>query len=127
MDLLAIAAILLGFLALLLGAGVLARVVLSLRDGHLFDVNVFLRWMRSLNEHGLSGFFAAEPDSNYPPLYLLVLRGLGWLLAQFDSGLSDAPTLRAWLRLPACLADGLIAVLLYVECRRLWGRRAARA
>jgi Gpi18-like mannosyltransferase len=114
-------------LVLVLAAGAAARMILSLRDGHLYDVDLFLRWMRSLNEHGLGGFYAAEPGCNYPPLYLLVLRGLGWLLDRWGPGLSDTSWLRAWLRGPACLADGLIALLLYVECRRIWGRRAATA
>lgn len=112
-------------LALVLIAGAAARVVLSMRDGHLVDVDWFLGWMRSLTEHGLGGFHAAEPGCNYPPLHLLTLRGLGELLSAYDPGLANAAWLRAWLRAPACLADVFITLLLYVEVRRLMGTRTA--
>ena len=83
-------------LALVLIAGVAARVVLSMRDGHLVDVDWFLGWMRSLTEHGLGGFHAAEPGCNYPPLHLLTLRGLGALLSVYGAGCERRP---AW---PTC-------------------------
>ncbi len=111
-------------MSLVLVAGMAARAVLSTRDGHLSDVNLFLRWMRGLVEHGLEGFYAADASCNYPPLYLLILRGLGAALSHWDLGLRDTVWLRACLRVPACLTDIGIAVLLYVEVRRLTGSRA---
>jgi Gpi18-like mannosyltransferase len=111
-------------MALVLFAGTVARVALSLRDGHLPDVDLFLQWMRRLVEHGLGGFYTVGGGCNYPPLYVLVLRALGAGLARLNPGLTDTALLRAALRLPACLADAGIAALLYVELRRLSGVRA---
>ncbi|MFH0981635.1 MAG: NPCBM/NEW2 domain-containing protein [Planctomycetota bacterium] len=111
-------------LTLLLLTGTVARIVLSTREGHLWDVNLFLKWMRGLVAHGLAGFYAADASCNYPPLYPLILRGLGELLSRFDPGLVNTAWLRACLRLPACLADLGVAVLLYLEVRRLMGTRA---
>ncbi|HUU86048.1 MAG TPA: NPCBM/NEW2 domain-containing protein [Phycisphaerae bacterium] len=114
-------------LTLVLIVGLAARVVLSMRDGHLADVNLFLGWMRALAEHGLGGFYEAGTHCNYPPLHVLTLRGLGELLSVYDPELANAAWLRAWLRGPACLADVLITLLLYVEVRRLVGTRTAVA
>ncbi|MHC4610575.1 MAG: NPCBM/NEW2 domain-containing protein [Planctomycetota bacterium] len=111
-------------MTLVLIAGSVARAVLSMRDGHLADVNVFLSWMRGLVEHGFGGFHEAYESCNYPPFYLLVLRGLGELLALFDPNLAQGEALRAWLRAPACIADVSIALILFVEARRLIGPRA---
>jgi Gpi18-like mannosyltransferase len=112
-------------LTLVLAAGIAARIVLSTRDGHILDVNAFLRWMRGLVEHGFGGFYESGPRCNYPPLHLLTLRALGELLSRYDPGLTDTAWLRAWLRAPACLADLSITLLLYVEVRRLIGTRTA--
>lgn len=87
------------------------------------DMVLFLRWARGLAEHSLSGFYANERFCDYTPLSLLIFYGVGHLAAGLDR-LQDTPTLQMLLKLPACLADLLLAVLLALEARRLFGPRA---
>lgn len=87
------------------------------------DMVLFLRWARGLAEHNLSGFYAAEGFCDYTPLSLLIFYGVGHLGAALDR-LQDTATLQMLLKLPACLADLLLAVLLALEARRLFGPRA---
>ncbi len=110
-----------GLLALLV-MGLILRAVLAFRDGHLPDVNLFLRWMRGLQEHGLAAFYD-EVGCNYPPVYILMLWIEGTVLSWFDPALAHAEMLRAALRIPACAFDTVIAIVLYREGRRLWGAR----
>lgn len=110
-------------MGLLLLLGLAARFFLSLRDGHLPDIRTFTGWMRAAVEHGFSGFYDARPGANYPPLFLLILRGLGEALSVFGVSFSDAWLVRPLLRLPACIADASIALMLFVEAGRIWNRR----
>ncbi len=110
------------FLLVLL-VGTLCRTALSVRPGHLPDVDLFAAWMRGLVDHGLGEFYD-HGGANYPPVYILVLRSLGWVLSHFNEQLSDA-FVRPWLRAPSCLADILIAFVLFIEVRRLYSSRAA--
>lgn len=108
------------WLVLMLLVGLGMRAGLSLRRGLSDDLVLFESWLRTISTHGLSGFFA-ESGANYPPLHLLTLRAQGWLLQLAGVDLTDASNsamVRYWLRAPACLADVLIAVLLFVEGRR---------
>jgi len=109
------------WLLLILLIGTACRAALSVHAGHINDVSLFARWMRGLTEHGLGGFYDHH-NVNYPPLHILTLRGLGWILSQFDAELGDG-FVRFWLRAPSCLADILIALLLFIEVRRLYGAR----
>jgi Gpi18-like mannosyltransferase len=112
---------------LLLAAGIAARVPLVWQDnlGHLPDTNLFVAWTRSLHEHGLAGFYAANDFCDYPPVFVLTMWGVGHAASWIDPALTDTHLLRVLLKLPATLADVGIAILLLIEGRRLLGRRAA--
>ncbi|MCC7291172.1 MAG: NPCBM/NEW2 domain-containing protein [Phycisphaerales bacterium] len=117
------------WLVLILLIGLIFRAALSLQAGHTDDLVLFEAWLRDLSRHGLGEFFN-HSNANYPPLHLLTLWAQGRLLdAAGVDLLSDAssPVIRFWLRAPACLADVLIALLLYRECGRRMGSRAALA
>lgn len=93
--------------------------------GHAQDLNFFARWIRGLADHGLSGFFAAESFCDYPPLMLLLFRGLGWAADVIAQGRADAAELRFGVKALASIADVLIGVLILVEGRRLLNIRLA--
>lgn len=117
------------WLLVILLIGLIFRAALSLQAGHTDDLVLFEAWLRDLSKHGLAEFFN-HSNANYPPLHLLTLWAEGWLLdAAGVDLLSDAssPVIRFWLRAPACLADVLIALLLYRECGRRAGRKTALA
>jgi hypothetical protein len=108
---------------LLIGAAL--RVTLSLREGHRPDLDLFLEWMRGLVDHGLGGF--DDPQCNYPPVWLLILKIQGEALQAILAGLGDDGLMRTLLRIPACLADGVIAIVLFAEARRIYGSRSGVA
>lgn len=117
------------WLVLLLVVGLGMRAGLSLRRGMADDLELFEAWLRTISTGGLSNFFT-ESGANYPPLHLLTLRAQGWLLQLAGVDLADGSTsalIRYWLRAPACLADMLIAILLFVEGRRRIGGGAGLA
>lgn len=111
-------------LSVVLVLGLAARLALSLHDGHLSDTRLFHSWMRALVEDGLGRFYSVTSSCNYPPLFLLILRGLGEVLGALGIDLKQADLVRACLRIPACLADVVIALLLWREARRRWSARA---
>ena len=53
----------------------LALVVIT--DGYKSDVSCFSSWALRMADEGPSGFYAPEYFADYPPLYMLVLGGLG--------------------------------------------------
>lgn len=110
-------------LALVLLIGVAARVPLAYLNGYAADVNWFMSWTRAVTLDGLGGLYRVT-DINYPPFYILVMKLLGEGWRFFDPGLTNSASLAALLRLPACLADVAIALLLFSEGRRLLGPRA---
>ncbi len=117
------------WLIVILLVGLVFRAALSLQAGHTDDLVLFEAWLRDLSKHGLAEFFN-HSNANYPPLHLLTLWAQGRLLdAAGVDLLSDASSsvIRFWLRAPACLADALIALLLYRECGRRAGRKAGLA
>lgn len=106
-------------LALVILGGLVARAALLPTVGHDEDTRLFYDWARGLAAHGLRGFYTEAGGCNYPPLFVLIMRGLGGLSARADLNLHSESALRMLLKLPACLADLLAAVLLFIEGRRL--------
>ncbi len=114
------------WLVVMLAAGLVVRAALSMRPGHTADVVLFVSWMNALAEHGL-GSFHEHVQANYPPFYILVLRGLGELCRAFGLAGQDGLAVTMLQRLPACLADMALAILLYREGARLFGARLGLA
>ncbi len=111
----------LAFAAVLLaGIAMRAWLVADTTLGHMPDLNIFTRWIARLQELGLAGFYAAEGFCDYPPLSVLLFAGLGHLATLLPGGVESAPLLRILLKSATCLADLAIAVMLFVEARRLF-------
>lgn len=93
---------------LTLGIGFFARLALAPAvGGHPFDLNLFRQWASAAAE-GLTSFYTAS-GSDYPPLYIYVLYGIGKLIG--SAALSPYAIL--FLKLPSILADIATAYLLY--------------
>ncbi len=108
---------------ILLGVSMRLWLILTPGLGHEPDIKLFLKWTRALAdpEHGLWGFYDAVSFCNYPPLALLIFWVVGHVAALTDATLANADLVRALLKVPACLADLGIALLLFYEGRRLFG------
>lgn len=105
--------------------GVVARAPMVAQDGlgHEPDMRLFRKWARSVTEHGLTDFYVRTGSCNYPPVFVLGWWGLGSALELVDEGLKNQHLLHAALKLPASICDLLIALILFIEGRRLLGRR----
>lgn len=107
------------------GLGLRAWIVLDPTLGYQADLNLFERWSARLGELGLARFYAVEGFCDYPPLSVLILYGIGITTTALEPLANHPELLRVLVKVPACLADLFIAVLLLVEGRRLLGPRGA--
>lgn len=112
---------------LLLGMGLRAWLAMDAELGHDSDIGFFVSWTRTLHEHGIGGFFEAQRFCDYPPLSLLFFVALGHAAQWLYGGLGDADAMRVLLKIPACLADLAIGIMIFIEARRLLGARAGNA
>ena len=115
------------FGVLLAGIAVRTWLTADASLGHQDDINLFVDWTRRLQELGIRGFYESNVFCDYPPLSILMFRALGWLASFHPAALADADLLKVLLKVPACLADVAIAIMIYIECGRFLGRRAATA
>lgn len=113
------------WLLLLVALG-LRLLLLPLPDPFQADLSTFwLPWMRYGAQHGLAQLYLhGEPVVNYPPLYLLLLVGLGKLYGGLIPDFAYTPLQSVLVKAPAVLADLVVAVLLYGAARR-WLRPRA--
>lgn len=95
--------------------------------GYADDVQFFRDWTRGIHEQGLRGFLTTTEFCDYPPLWLLTMWLIGHTVGLFDPTLSNDYALHVLLKLPACAADLLIALALFWEGTRIFGRRLAVA
>ena len=104
----------LGFIIILIAGTVLRGWLAATPDlGYHPDLKLFATWARLLHLLGLAGFYEQVSFCNYPPLTLLILWSLGFLPNEI--------VLQSLIKVPACLADLAIGILLYVEARRILG------
>lgn len=112
---------------LLAGLAIRAWIVAIPGVGHLSDMDFFRDWSRGLAQRGLGGFYESNSFCDYPPIWLLVMWGMGKLAAMLDPTASSDLIIRALLKAPACLADVAIAIVLFVQGRRMFGPSRACA
>lgn len=108
-------------LVLLFGIGVRLWLLLLGPVGDSFDTGLFASWTRGMVNLGLGEFFETETFCDYPPLAMLIFWAVGHIAALFDGAIAVDGVLYPCLKIPACLADLAIALMLYVEGRRLVG------
>ena len=113
-------------------AAIVIRIPLLRQPGAPPDLRWFMNWAWTMQAQGLNAAYDVA-GSNYPPLYLYVLDGLGHAavalhLAGF--GPTDAieiplpMALTVFLKLPGVAADALLGLVVYKAARRLSGHRA---
>lgn len=96
---------------LLIFGGGLRCALAPLVRGLPFDITTFYTWAIYLTQNGLHTiYYDSEVFCDYPPLYLLVLRGLGWLIKTFSL---DEHQIILVLKMPAILADLACGLLIY--------------
>jgi hypothetical protein len=107
---------------------------MPLPDPFEADLSTFWQpWMAYGAENGLVALYHhGDPPVNYPPLFLGLLVALGVLYRQVEPAMSASPLQSVLIKLPAVVADLLIAVLLYQAGRRIlaswpcWSQDAAK-
>jgi Gpi18-like mannosyltransferase len=107
------------WLLIILGAGLLIRLLLLPSQGHVTDIGSFESWALSLNKFGVKAFYAQAGFVDYPPGYMLVLWCVGQIYALFFAS-NDYFHLMFLIKMPAILADLGIGVLIYLIVRRQW-------
>jgi len=90
------------------------RIVASSFDGYKVDIGTFKAWSIAVVNVGISNFYS-EVWCDYPPFYIYILGIIGFV-SKFLS-LSD-PYFTILIKLPANVADILIAYALYEGLRR---------
>lgn len=93
---------------------VLLRVIVSLAyEGYSTDIACFKGWAVAVYENGLPGFYTSGIFCDYPPGYMYVLYGLGFLRELFGIDANSA-VFTLMVKLPAIIAEVLLAL---VVCR----------
>jgi len=108
-------------LILFLGAFMLRLLLTNVIHGHPTDIMNFKLWSKHAAQHPLRHFYQSVSTSgiwaDYPPLYILVLWGIGKFYMLFDPSISElySGLFTALIKLPAILADlGCMALLLLI-------------
>jgi len=97
------------------------RAILIPAQGHTTDIATFEAWMNSLVRYGPSGFYSQTNFVDYPPGYMLVLWLVGRIYhATFSYSDFTGSAMRAFVKLPAIIADIGIGYLIYLIARRYW-------
>ena len=93
---------------LLLAAALAVRLVLMpLPDPYEADLSTFWRpWMAFAAQNGLAQLYLrGEPAVNYPPFYLALLAGMGWVSCLVILDLAYTQLLRILIKLPGVAGD----------------------
>ena len=105
----------LAFLVMLLSL-LFVRVILArFTDGFSTDMNCWAAWGNRMEQLGAAAFYDPDYFCDYPPLYLYVLGFLSKISTVFQLPESGYLFL---LKLPAILADGCLAVLIFQYCKK---------
>ena len=99
---------------LLLMVGFLARLLAFIFIDFAFDndVHTFQSWAILLHAHGFGAFYTSGGFSDYPPVYMYILYGLGLVRSWFDWPVLS-PLFNFFTFLPSMLADLGIGYVLY--------------
>lgn len=110
---------------ILIGVALLIRLIASANYlGFKVDINCFAAWGQKMATDGLSGFYENGYFCDYPPLYMMVLGLLSSIANLFKLSLQEGLGL-VLLKLPACLADCLTAILIMNIAKKHVGEKIA--
>ena len=107
------------WLLIILGAGLLIRIVLLPAQGHVTDIGSFESWTLSLNKLGVKAFYDQAGFVDYPPGYMLVLWCVGQIYAHFFAP-NDYYHLMFLCKMPAIVSDIAIGYLIFLIVSRQW-------
>ena len=102
----------------------LVRLLFINADGFKSDVSTFEAWALALAEHPLREFFSTTRFADYPPGYFYVLWFVGHAYKLLIHADPDYAILRAFVKMPAILADLVCSYLIYRDRATLTRRRA---
>ncbi len=115
-------------LAIILGAGLILRLLFINSEGFHNDVAAFEAWTLALRDNPPWQFYAKSSFADYPPGYFVVLWLLGKVYA-LVGGANDAmhgwAILRAVVKLPAIAMDLVDAWVVYLIVRRYAAEKTA--
>ena len=109
------------FLAIL-AIALLIRAAVIFHPGHMQDVGLFERWASEGVRFGITSIYDRQlqlitPD--YPPLLLYVYTAIGHVVYGIQGSFAHTTLFVAALKLPAIIADALVALLLLILGSRL--------
>ncbi|HEY0381310.1 MAG TPA: glycosyltransferase family 39 protein [Candidatus Elarobacter sp.] len=115
-------------LGIILGAGLILRLLFISSDGFHNDIAAFESWTLTLRDNAPWLFYAKTNFSDYPPGYFIIL----WLLAKVyalvgtaNDGANGWPVLRMLVKLPAIAMDLVNASVVYLIVRRYAAEKTA--
>lgn len=109
----------------LLAAGAVVRFVLAYDlPGHTGDMDYFRDWIVQAYTRSYDHFYDGDFFCDYPPVYIYVLRLLGWIQASLDLDPSGPGTVML-LKTPAIVADLLIGFGFWRAGLCRWGPKSA--
>ncbi|MBI2021827.1 DUF2029 domain-containing protein [Candidatus Daviesbacteria bacterium] len=100
-------------LVILICIGLFIRLLAALIPGMMVDTPGWFAWAVRLNQLPFAQFYSDQVWTNYTPGFLYVLAFLGWLKDIFHF---DTVTFYYILKLPAILADLILAAVIYRVC-----------
>ncbi|HVA28410.1 MAG TPA: glycosyltransferase family 39 protein, partial [Candidatus Baltobacteraceae bacterium] len=112
-------------LVALLAVGLLLRLIFINSQGFNVDVQTFIAWTISLVDHGLPNFYGKTSFVDYPPGYFYILALIGHLWEPLRASDTSYGLIRAFVKLPAILADLGIGILLFAIAKRFTGAAVA--
>lgn len=110
---------------LLLGFAV--RLLFIGADGYKNDISSFESWALLLVQNPLGDFYTKATFLDYPPGYLYVLYGIGWVHQHFALPDPSYAHLKYLVKLPAILMDLVDATLIFFIVRQMATRAVAFA
>jgi predicted membrane-bound dolichyl-phosphate-mannose-protein mannosyltransferase len=101
--------------------GLLLRVIvggaLLPLSGFRTDVGDFTAWAQRMAAGGPGAFYSADYFADYPPVYLYVLWVLGTIGRAYQA-IGGVDITFGLVKIPGILADGGVAAILFLYCRR---------
>lgn len=99
-------------------AALALRIIIAVsHGGYENDIALFMSWAQHAVGNGLSGFYNTEMFVDYPPGYIYILYGLGFIQNTFGLEPGSAQALLLY-KLPAIAADLLAAAVIYAAARK---------